>query len=118
MKAFSYPYSLRLHLKRDFQRVFEQGRKTVQPEVIFWHRERGDPGPARLSVIVSGKLAEAVGRNRIKRLIRESFRRARPRFKPGFDIVVYPRPGRCRWSGYEQARRSLESSWQKAGFWL
>lgn len=117
MNAHAYPYSLRLHLKRDFDRVFQRGQKSVRPDAIVWRLARGDEGPTRLSVVVSGKLGDASRRNRVKRLVRECFRLSRARLRAGFDIVVYPRPGRCRWSGREEARRSLETSWKTAGLW-
>ena len=48
---------------------------------------------ARLGLAVAKKrLKRAVDRNRIKRLIRESFRQQRDRLK-GLDIVVLVKPG-------------------------
>ena len=49
--------------------------------------------PARLGLAVAKKhVRRAVARNRIKRLIRESFRRHRDLLE-GLDIVVLVRPG-------------------------
>lgn len=45
-----------------------------------------DPGP-RLGVTVTRKVGCAVVRNRIKRWVREAFRRQRPGFKTGLDMV-------------------------------
>jgi ribonuclease P protein component len=52
------------------------------------------PGPsARLGLAVSRKVSKsAVQRNRIKRLVRESFRKHRAHL-PALDIVVMARPG-------------------------
>jgi ribonuclease P protein component len=44
---------------------------------------------ARLGIITSRRFGGAVQRNRARRLVREVFRRRRPR--EGFDIVVIPR---------------------------
>ena len=47
----------------------------------------------RLGLVISRKAARtAVARNRIKRLVRESFRHAQQQFG-GLDIVVIGRPG-------------------------
>ena len=48
---------------------------------------RGDPLPTRVGVTVTRKVGGAVVRNRIKRWVREAFRRERHVFAPGYDMV-------------------------------
>ena len=49
-------------------------------------------GTARLGIVASKKLGDAVHRNRAKRLIREAFRRTAPAADgAGLDVVVIPR---------------------------
>lgn len=43
--------------------------------------------PTRLGVTVTRKVGRAVVRNRIKRFVREAFRRQRAQFAPGIDMV-------------------------------
>ena len=43
--------------------------------------------PTRLGITVTRKIGRAVARNRIKRLVREVFRRNRNRLAPGLDMV-------------------------------
>ena len=81
----------RVRRRREFQRVFDLSLRTkaryatvlVAPNV---------EGRARLGIVASRKLGDAVRRNRAKRLIREIFRRnellAGAR---GIDVVVIPR---------------------------
>jgi ribonuclease P protein component len=47
-----------------------------------------DPGESRMGVTVTRKVGNAVTRNRIKRLVREVFRRHRDRLVSGLDVVL------------------------------
>jgi ribonuclease P protein component len=71
------------------------------------------PGPyARLGLAVSRKVSKsAVERNRIKRLVRESFRKHSPRL-PALDIVVIARPAAARCDNAELAL-SIEALLQR-----
>lgn len=50
-------------------------------------------GRARLGLTVSRRVGNAVARNRVKRRVREWFRREQGRLSPGRDYVVIARPG-------------------------
>jgi ribonuclease P protein component len=47
----------------------------------------------RLGITVSRRVGNAVHRNRVKRLVREVFRRERALFPEGCDVVVVARSG-------------------------
>ena len=67
----------------------------------------------RLGLAVSRKTApKAVDRNRIKRLVRESFRQA-PALPPE-DLVVIARPA-AREADSSTLRTSLDQHWQRLG---
>ena len=55
--------------------------------------------PSRLGVTVSRKVGNAVVRNRVKRRIREWFRRDGPRLVAGRDVVVIARSAAAPLSG-------------------
>jgi ribonuclease P protein component len=103
----------RLGSRRDFQRVFTDGRKSVGRRLILWSAPPPNSQAARLGLSVPAKLGGAVRRNRLKRLVRECFRLNRSRFEPG-DFVVYLRPG-CRWGGLAEAQRDILDLARQAG---
>ncbi|OBS09572.1 ribonuclease P protein component [Acidihalobacter prosperus] len=73
-----------------------------------------DTGRARLGLAISRKCAkQAVVRQRIKRVIRESFRQRRLAF-PAVDIVVMCRPDAARLDK-RRLREALERQWQSIG---
>jgi len=74
----------------DFRRVFEQ--PTVSRDECFKVLARPNAlGHARLGLAVSRQVDRtATGRNRIKRVVRESFRRWIATSDTGCDIVVLP----------------------------
>lgn len=64
----------RLVTKRDYNLVFKSANKTVTTDFIVLHKKNG-LSQARLGLAISKKvLPKAVQRNRIKRILRESFR--------------------------------------------
>jgi len=85
-----FPRSARVRLRAEYTAVFEQGRRTGDP--LFGLHWVPGPQPPRLGLAVSRKVdPHAVGRNRIKRVLREATRRLRPQLAGG-DYVVVARP--------------------------
>lgn len=85
----------RLHRKIDFKRVFKEGRRASASGLTLWvfQHETLDPSQkARLGLAIPKAYGNAVARNRLKRLIRESFRLNKARLPPGVDMVFSARP--------------------------
>lgn len=99
--ASRFPRSARVRARTDFDRIFEHGRRQATPRLaVHWH---ATPTPPRLGLAVSRKVdPRAVGRNRIKRALRDIFRHHRNQLANG-DYVVVARP-----SAREATREQLE----------
>ena len=85
-----FPRTARVRARADFDRIFQQGRRQATPRLaVHWHATEV---PARLGLAVSRKVdPHAVGRNRIKRALRDVFRHHRAELAAG-DYVVVARP--------------------------
>lgn len=76
-----------MRAKVEFDRVFQGGKRTADP--LFALHRLDDGAPPRLGLAVSRKVdPHAVGRNRIKRVLRDAFRHARQRLGTGAYVVV------------------------------
>jgi len=112
MPTLGFPRTARVRSRADFDRIFKQGRRVALPELAL-HWQAGDVGP-RLGLAVSRKVdPHAVGRNRIKRAIRDAFRHCRADLAGG-DYVVVARVGAARFSGGE-LRRAFAGLLSRAG---
>ena len=85
--AAGFPPAARVRAKVEFDRVFQGGKRTADP--LFALHRLDDGAPPRLGLAVSRKVdPHAVGRNRIKRVLRDAFRHARHRLGTGAYVVV------------------------------
>ncbi len=87
--------SHRLSRSRDFDAVYRHGRSSsTRYLVLYWFVCEDDPeGAPRLGIAVPKKLGGAVLRNRVKRRLRESWRKILPDVPTGNDYVLVVRPG-------------------------
>ncbi len=98
---------------KDFKRLYYRGKNVSDELLAVYSRRTGGTG-CRLGITVSSKVGKAVVRNRIRRLIRESYRLMEERVSPGFDIVAVAR-GRAAGADYHAVNRSLEKLLKKSG---
>lgn len=107
-----FPRIARVRARAEFDAVFKQARRTSDP-LLSLHWLSGD-APARLGLAVSRKVdPHAVGRNRIKRALREQFRALRAQLAHG-DYVCVARPPAAK-VGARALRAAFVSVLRRAG---
>ena len=87
-----FPPEFRMTYASEFRRARLGGRKTHTPHFLIYSLKKVD-GPSRLGLTVSRKVGGAVVRNRVKRLLREIFRRWNDRLPFELDISIIAKPG-------------------------
>lgn len=84
----------RLHTKREYAAAFERG-VAVRDDILKLVAISNDLGRTRLGTAVSRRAdPRAVGRNRIRRRLREAFRSVYPSLPRGLDLVLVPLAGK------------------------
>lgn len=106
-----FPKSCRLSKPSQFRTVFDSNRRSADPLFLVLAAGNG-LSHARLGLAVSKRNARAaVSRNRLKRIIRESFRKNRGKLG-GLDIVVVAQRRAAAAAGNKLAA-SLNQHWEK-----
>ncbi len=107
--------SERLRQGRDFQRVFQRGKKLVAPAFVVYLLP-AQAACSRLGMAVSRRVGKSVVRNRIKRLIRELFRQHKALLQPPCDVVFVARrrAAEASFGEYTQQFRTLLRRCQQA----
>jgi ribonuclease P protein component len=85
-----FPRSYRLRKDREFEKVFREGT-VIRRDFLLIHALPNHLPHPRLGIRVPGKISPAPRRNRIKRWIREGFRRHAQAIG-GYDLVVRVNP--------------------------
>lgn len=79
-----------LKLNKDFRRLYYRGKKAACGYVVVYCM-KNKTNSNRLGLTCGKAVGKAVVRNRVKRLIRESYRLSEDKLKIGFDIVIVAR---------------------------
>jgi ribonuclease P protein component len=97
---YSFPKAARILKRPEFIRLSRSGTKFQNRHFIFLY-SRSHWEYSRIGITVSRKVGDAVLRNRIKRLVRENFRRMRPMIAGAWDINIIAKKNAANLSGDE-----------------
>ena len=81
--------SMRIRTQRQFQHVISNGRRKANARLTVFVVPN-DLSHSRLGISTGKRFGNACRRNRVKRLLRESFRLQQHQLPTGIDIVCIP----------------------------
>jgi ribonuclease P protein component len=113
-------YTGRVKKNSAFRQVYRHGQNAANSLLVLYALKNG-MDRNNLGISVSKKVGIAVKRNRIKRLIRESYRNIEAVISSGYDLVVVVRvlAGKLEREGsFKKIDKSLHSLTQKLGLFL
>lgn len=96
----------------EFKKVYSEGRYYVEKYVVMYII-KNDSALNRVGFSVSKKVGNSVVRNRIKRLMKEAFRKSAGNTKLGYDMVFTARAGSGS-ADYSKIERNIISILNKA----
>ncbi len=107
---YRFPKTRRLIKKEDFNRVFNQAQKLVYGNITLLYKPNTLPF-ARLGFAISKRFVnQAVLRNKIRRILKESFRQQT--YLPAYDIVVLMNQT-CDKQKITYIHQNIEKLWRK-----
>lgn len=92
-----FPKYLRIRKRKEFLEIQYKGRKINTEHFLICIKERERNGlqgycVPRLGITTSKKIGKSTIRNKVKRILREVFRKNKYRWIEGVDIVIIVKP--------------------------
>ncbi len=110
-RPLTFPPGRRVRRKVDFEAGYRRGRRFSDSLFTMTVRPNEVGGPRLGLAIAARTIGNAIARNRLRRMIRESFRHEQHRL-PAADIIVGAKVG-ARHAPDPLRRQSLSALWKK-----
>ncbi len=99
----------------EFKRVIDKGRFYTGNQIIIYIAENNSNSNV-IGIAVSKKICNAVGRNSIKRKIRENYRQLENQLKKGYNIVfVWKKNNNIEELNFHVISQDMKEIFNKAG---
>jgi ribonuclease P protein component len=95
LQRLTLPKKKRLTNNQQFKAVLDRGRRAGD-RLLTLYAAANDRGYPRVGISVGKSSGNAVVRNRLKRLLREAFRRSQDRIEQDYDYVLMISPALSR----------------------
>lgn len=106
--------TISLNKNEQFLHVYQKGKRVYHKYFVLHYLPNG-LAYNRLGLTVNKKIAKAVNRNRVRRLLKESYRLKEPSLKTGYDLVFRAREDCLEADSYLQVSRALHHLVKSAG---
>jgi ribonuclease P protein component len=105
-RSYRFPRASRLRRSADFRQIKARGKSVTGRYFIVATRRTGEELPPCLGIVTTRRIGGAVIRNRLRRQVRDIFRRNQHRILRGIQLVTV-----VRGSAVNISLRELEQDW-------
>lgn len=98
----------RLSKNKDFEKVFKEGKKLWINQLLLLIYKPNNLNYRRLGIIVSKKIKKAVQRNKVKRWLREFYRKNKDLFPQKCDMIIIAHPNLINYKNFREISLKLK----------